>query len=191
MLPGLEGIFQWTPPGAEDVAVVLNQRTKGALGEEPADDEVWPWFKVDRISGLHDLATAEDNRDARVGGPGSIARPGQRREKSITFEGWVMARTLREQRQGRDMLAAAFAESKAEGRMDCTWHPDNEEFDEDPPVFFEARPVLATVPEVQDAKNYNRRFVIALVQGDPRHFDEASEVHVVEIAQTVTNHDFN
>lgn len=183
MLPGLEGIFQWTPPGTEDVAVVLNQRTKGALGEEPKDEEVWPWFKIGRITGLHDLATSEDNRDARVGGPGSIARPGERREKPVTFEGWVMARTLRELRQARDTLAAAFAESNSEGRLDCLWHPDNEEFAEDPPVFIEARPVLATVPETQDNRNFNRRFVIALVQGDPRHFDEASEVHTVEVKE--------
>jgi hypothetical protein len=171
MLPGLEGIFQWTPPGAEEVAIVLNQRTKGALGEEPKSDEVWPWFKVERISGLHDLAAAEDNRDARVGAPGSIARPSKRREKSVTFEGTVMARTLRELRQARDLLAAGFAEVDAEGRMDCSWHPDNDEFAEDPPVFFEARSVLATVPEQQGKKNYNRPFVIGLVMGDGRHFD--------------------
>ena len=186
MQPGIEGIFQWTPPGEEDVAAVLNQRTKGALGEEPKADEVWPWFKIVRITGLHDLATSEDNRDARVGGPGSIARPSKRREKPVGFEGWIMARTLREQRQARDLLMAAFAESDAEGRMDCSWHPDNEEFEDDPPVFFEARPVLVTVPEVQEAKNWNRRFVIALVQGDPRHFDEETEIHSVEIKTSMT-----
>lgn len=190
MQPGVEGIFQWTPPGDEDVAVVLNQRTKGALGEEPKADEVWPWFKLVRISGLHDLAAAEDNRDARVGGPGSIARPSKRREKPVGFEGWIMARTLREQRQARDLLMAAFAESDAEGRMDCSWHPDNEEFEDDPPVFFEARPVLVTVPEVQEAKNYNRRFVIALVQGDPRHFEAAEVESMVEPKNADTVYEF-
>ena len=186
MLPGIEGIFQWTPPGDAAVAAVLNQRTKGALGEEPKVDEVWPWFKVERISGLHDLGAVEDNRDARVGGIGSIARPSKMREKPATFEGTVMARTLRELREARDLLAVAFAEVVGEGRMDCSWHPDYEEFEDAPPVFFEARPVLCSVPEQQDAKNFNRRFVIGLVLGDPRHFDEASEVHTVVIKETNT-----
>lgn len=173
MLPGVEGIFDWTPPGAAEPAITLNDRSG-----------VSPWFKVIRITGLHSIGDAEDNRDPRIGGLGEITRPSQRRGKSCTFEGSIQAASLRELREARDTLAAAFSDLTREGRMDCVWAAGNVEFEDAPPVFFEARALLAEVVEEQGTKGWNRPFVIGLRLGDPRHFDEETELFEATITNT-------
>lgn len=178
MLPGQEGRHAWTPPGAEEPAVTLGLRR---------DDEgnpVWPYFQIRRITGTRSAGEAEDNASARVGGLGLNPERSERRGKTVVYECTIKARTLRELREAEDTLQAAFADISEVGRMDCTWHPENAEFASAPPVFFEAKCLTCDIPDDQATKGWDRLFVVAFHQYDPRHFDEETEAHEVEISET-------
>lgn len=197
MIAGIEGLHAWTPPGASEPAVILGQRTEGAWPSgsgsgsgEDGEAEVWPRFKLIDIGGLDSLGDHEDNKDKRVGGIGTIPRRSMPGEKSVTYQGIIEARTLRELRSGTAALRAAFADRNNEGRMDVRWHPENAEFAGDPPKFYEARALLCEIPDKQVGKRFNRAFVIGLRMGDPRYFDEETEVYEVEISETTTPEEF-
>jgi len=191
MIAGIEGLHAWTPPGASEPAVVLGQRSGLLLasGSGSGDDVGAPRLKIVEVGGLHALSPTEDNRDPRIGDIGSTARPSERREKSVTYTGVLEAETLRELREGEQLLRDAFAEVNREGRMDVAWHPDNDEFADAPPVFYEARPVLCEIVDRQVNKRWHRPVVIGLVLGDPRHF-EADAAHSVEIKESDLAVDF-
>lgn len=178
MIPGKEGRHAWTPPGAAEPAVTLGLRT---------DDEgnrVWPYFHIRRISGLRSAGEPEDNASARVGAAGLNPERSERRGKTVTYECTIKARTLIELREAEDTLQAAFADITAIGRMDCTWHPDNAEFEDAPAVFYEAKCLTCEIPEEQATKHYERLFVVGLRLYDSRHFDETSETSEVELENT-------
>jgi hypothetical protein len=185
------GKAEWAGAANGSISNLLGPAVELGQRVDEFGDELWPRFKLQRIGGLHSIGDPEDNRDPRVGGLGEIARPSQRRGKTGTFEGVLEARTLLELREGRDLLAAAFSDLSREGRMDCSWHPDNAEFAGQPPVFFEARPLLVEVFEEQRTKGYNRPFVVGLRQGDPRHFDEESEAHSLTVVNVNTGYSFS
>jgi hypothetical protein len=174
VIAGIEGLHAWTPPGAGSAAVVL--------GEAP--------YKLTEVTGLDSLAATEDNRDPRIGGIGTIPRPSQRREKPVTYTGWIECDSLLELHEAKANLRAAFAVVRSEGRMDVAWHEDLAEMAAVPPKFYEARPVLCEIVDRQEMRGYKRRFVLGLVNGDGRYFDEESEAYTVEIEETNTGYEF-
>jgi hypothetical protein len=183
MIAGKEGRHAWTPAGAEDAAVTLG------LIRDDEGKEVWPRYRIRRIGGLSSGGDGEDNRDPRAGSAGEIARHSQRRGKSVTYEGVIEARGLKEMREARDALVAAF-DSLDEGRMDVTWHPSNVEFAGETPKFYEARALTCEVVEELQGRRWVWPFVIGLRMSDRRHFDEETEIYTVELAETATAEEF-
>lgn len=179
MIPGVEGIHAWTPPGASEPAIELN-RIKADDGSP-----VWPRYPVRAIPGLKSLADPEDNRDRPPGRRGELTRLSERRGKTVVYEGAIEARSLLELVEGDAALRAAFAEISTEGRMDVFWHPLLAAFSAVPPKFYEARALTCDIVDVQNSKRWERLFVIGLRNGDGRYFDEESLTHVVEITKTL------
>ncbi len=178
MLPGKEGLHSWTPPGATKAAVTLGERTD-AKGKP-----VWPWFKIRAIPGLRSQGEAEDNADAKVGGLGLTPRRGERRGRTIVYECTIKARSLRELREAEDTLQAAFAGIGSIGRMDCTWHALNKEFEDAPPVFYEAKCLTCDIPDQQETQTWDRLFVVGFRLYDPRHSEVESKEHTFAISKT-------
>jgi hypothetical protein len=178
MIAGIEGHHAWTPPGASEPAIVLG-RTHDDAGEL-----VWPHFKLLRVTGLGSTGEPEDNRDRPPGRGGETARLSRRRGKSVVYEGEVKARTLLELREAEATFRAAFDGLETEGRMDAYWHPLLAEFEEAPAKFYEARALTADIVDVQATTRWDRPFVVGLRMGDRRYFDEAGEMHAVEVKET-------
>lgn len=177
MILGIEARHSWTPTGAVKPAVTLNEI------RDDEGSEVWPRFRLRRVSGLHGIGDPEDRRDPKVGGIGEIPRLSQRRGRTPTYEGAIQARTLAELREGAQTLRDAFS-GMGEGRMDVSAHPDNPELESLPSVFYEARALTCEIPDAQATKRYQRLFVIALRQSDPRHFDEETEASERALEET-------
>lgn len=182
MILGIEARHAWTPAGASEPAVVLNKIREGG--------KVWPRYVLHRVTGLGSLGEPEDLRRARVGAIGEIAEPSLRRGRTVTYEGDVLARSLLELREAEQALRDAFA-SLEEGRMDVTPHPENGELSALVPVYFEARPLTCEIADVQESKDWRRPFVIALRQGDPRHFESDQDSHSAEITTTAVGEEFD
>ncbi len=185
MLPGIEAIHRWTPPGESEPAVALGERT------DAEGKPIWPWFKIRAIPGLRSQGEPEDNADPKVGGLGLNPRRGERRGRTIVYECTIKARSLLELREAEDALQAAFADISQVGRMDCSWHPLNSEFEDAPPVFYEAKCLACDIPDNQETKQWDRVFVVGFRLYDPRHFDEETEIHEVEISETNTPEAFS
>lgn len=185
MIWGIEGHHAWTPPGEDRAAIEL-----GRLFDDRGD-AVWPHFKLRRVGGLMSLGDPEDNRDIPVGRIGELTRLANRRGKTVTYEGDIIARTLIELRTGEATLRAAFAEQSTEGRMDVSPHVLNTAFRDVPPKFFTARALIAEVIDEQGSSRWSRPFVVGLRMGDPRYFDEETESYSLTIAATDTTYAFS
>lgn len=166
MIAGIEGHHAWLPPGESAAAVVLGQRV-----EDDGTTEVWPWFKLRKISGLYSLGDPQDVRDNRVGQDGEIARVGRRRGKTVVYEGLVKGRTRTELLTGCDTLNAAFEDMVTEGTMVCSWHPLNTEFSSAPARYFNAKPLICEIVDEQATRNHERPFVVSLRLSDPNHYE--------------------
>ncbi len=184
MIWGIEGRHAWTPPGADEPAIVLGREL------DDAGVRVWPHLKLDRISGLHSLGDSEDRRDPRIGQIGEITRHSKRRGKTVTYEGRIRARSLKTLREAEADLRAAFAEQEAEGRMDVTPHPLNTEFAGEPAKFFTARALGIDIIDRQEQRGYTRFFVLALRLGDPRYFDDETETFNRVTVKTNTRYEW-
>lgn len=180
MIPKIEGIHAWTPPGASEPAIELG-RTHDDTG-----DPVWPRFKLTRVTGLGSTGEPEDNRDRPVGRGNETARLSQRRGKTVVYEGEVEARSLLELREAEALFGAAFDDLQREGRMDASWHPLLAAFAAVPAKFFEARAMTADIIDMQTTTQWDRPFVVGLRMGDRRYFDEETEKHAVSITKTNT-----
>jgi len=178
MIGQIEAIHEWTPPGASEPAVAINRLT------DASGKEVWPRYRLTRISGLRSQGAAEDNKSPRIGGVGETPERSERRGKSVVYEGWVEAETLKQLREAEDLVIEAFADITAIGRMDVYWHELNAEFKDETPKFYEAKCITCDIPDNQETKGWKRRFVLGLWMYDPRHFDEETEIHTVEVKET-------
>jgi hypothetical protein len=96
---GLEGIHTWNS------GFVLN------------DLDTYPRAKCTRITGLHDLPEAEDNREPRNSQHGENIFPSYVRGKTVTYEGELRAATQQALAAYRQSMRAAFAERNVEGHM--------------------------------------------------------------------------
>jgi hypothetical protein len=178
MIAGIEGIHAWTPPGAGAAAIELGRIL------DDTGKPVWPRYTIKQITGLRSIGDPEDNRDRPPGRAIEIARRSQRRGKTVVYEGRIKARTLIQLEEACAALSAAFDDLSAEGRMDVDWHPLYTAAAAIPAKFFEARALTCEIVDVQDADGWERSYVVGLRMGDRRYFDEATDVHKVEIKET-------
>lgn len=178
MIGGVEALWAWTPPGAEEAAIELGRQ----VDSEGAD--VWPKYTLDSISGAHSLSEGEDNATPNVGRRGETPRLSQSRGKTVAIEGKIKARTLLELREAEAVLRETFANRRSEGRFDVTWHPLMTAFSEVPAKFFEARALSCDIVDQQDSQKWERLYVVTLRNHDGRYFDEETETYSVEIANT-------
>lgn len=183
ILGGVEAIHKWTPPEAGAVAIEVG-RVYSDVGKV-----VWPHYKLKTITGLHSLGTGENNQDPRPGAIGTSPRLSQAREKMVTYEGWIRARTIVSLREAEAKLRSAFNKRSTEGRMDVIWHPLNTTFAAQVPKFYEARSLGVEIVDNQDSNRFQRRFVIALCMSDPRYFEDKVVAEAV-VANTNTSVDF-
>lgn len=153
-VPGVEGRHAWNSE------LTLNDRA------------VWPRYKLKRITGLHSLPDAEDNREPATGRLGEVVRRALRRGKTLTYEGTVEGRTLAQLRQGEDALLGAFAELD-EGQMIVSPHPAYG----GPSFFYRARALACDIPDEQQAPpkrstlGFERPFALSLRLADPRFYE--------------------
>lgn len=183
MIAGIEGRHAWTPPDAGAAAVVLGRVL------DDAGKAVWPHYKLDSVSGLHSLGDSEDNRDKKVGQIGENPRLSQRRGKTITYEGWIRARSLKSLREADSDLREAFAEQSGEGRMDVSWHPLNAEFAGEEARFYEARALGVEIIDTQQSMRYERKFLVVVRTSDPGYFENVT-FKVADVVNTGTVYDF-
>ena len=83
-------------------------------GIELNDLETFPRYKLDRITGMHSLPEAYDERRANVGRLGESIYPSYPRGKTIVYEGRVQASALDEMRSMGNALRAACSNRSAE-----------------------------------------------------------------------------
>ncbi len=165
MFPGIEGRHAWIPPGEDDPVIVLNKPVNDA-----GNADVWPCFKVRRVTGLYSLGDPQDVRDNRVGADGEIPRMSRRRGKTVVYEGTIKARTRLELLTARDTLIAAFNDMTGEGTMVGSWHPLNTEFDGEDPRYFKARALTCEVIDEQTTTKHERPFVLSLRMSDAKFY---------------------
>jgi hypothetical protein len=185
VIAGLEGIHAWSPPGAIEPAIALGRT------HDDSGDPIWPRFKLLRITGLGSKGEQEENADRPVGRPGEISRLSMRRGKSVVYEGELQARSLLALREAEEAFRAAFEDGTTLGRMDVTWHPLLTEFAAVPAKFYEARALTADIIDQQAATTWSRPYVVGLRNLDRRYFDEATEVHSVEITEPLVEVPFS
>lgn len=170
MIRGLEARHLWTPPGAAEPAIVLNEVV------DDAGAPVFPRFKLEEIGGLMSLGEVEEANDPKVGADGENPRLARRRGKSPSYAGLVQARSADSLREAEAELRAALEDVSAEGRMDVTLHPLHPKYATEEPKFYLARALGADIGDAQGEPNvttfgYERGFVVAFRMSDPHYFD--------------------
>ena len=131
-----------------------------------------PYLKADRITGLHDVADADDPRDQNADQIGETAYPTLLRGKTVVYNGRVMGRTLLEARALATALRAA-ASSRADMPLAISPHPDLG----GPTLTAYGRPIACPIDDEQTLPPealptpYQRPFVLSFRLRDPRFFD--------------------
>lgn len=172
------GVSYESPATMEAPALTLNLLT------DDAGNKLWPRFKVTRVSGLMNLGDAEDKADLPVRRIGELSRLSFRRGKTVTYEGRVEARSLRQLREAEATFREAFADESREGRMDVTPHPLNEDFFGVPAKFYTARALGCDIIDQQGSNSYRRPFVAALRLHDPLYYDVTPESGTITTVKT-------
>jgi hypothetical protein len=170
MIRGLEARHLWTPPGAEEAALTLNERV---------DDEgtpTFPHYSLEEIGGLMGLGDVEEANDPKVGEDGENPRLARRRGKSVSYAGLVRARSLDDLREAEADLRAAFEDVSAEGRMDVVLHPLHPKYETELAKFYLARALGLECGDIQGEPTvttfgFERGFVVGLRMSDPHYFD--------------------
>lgn len=152
-VPGLEARHQW--------ADVIDLNNPGA----------WPRYDLDRITGLHSLPEADDNRESAFGRIGEIVYPSLQRGKTVTYEGRVIGRNLAELRQGANALRGACPSGDEAPMRIQSPLPDTTQW------LTYARCLSCDVDDDQAQYSpwavptaYQRNFVLALRLHDPRFY---------------------
>lgn len=185
-LVGVEGIHAWTPPDAVAAAIELNRRV-AADGKTP----VFPRYVVRHIAGLDSLGDPDATNDPRVGADHEIPRSGNRRGKTTTYEGSIIARTRSELRAAAAAMRSAFKDISAEGTMTTYLHEANIEAPYS--RFYNARALALEIDDTIKRKmwgGWTREFVIAFRWSDPRYFSTATGGGAVTITNTNTSYSF-
>lgn len=167
MIPGVEGTYEWTPPGASEPALTL-------YPDSTEFDDVWPRVVINDVS-TQDLAEQSDNHDPKVGTAGTTGRASHRRSKLITISGMVRARNFLELRSIQQTFRDAFADQAPDGRMDVAWPEGLPEAVS--PRYFNASALGLAMPDRQGSPfnlsaGAERPFTLALRNHSGQHFEE-------------------
>lgn len=138
-----------------------------------------PRIEVDRITGLHALPDADDNREATYAWSGEQVYPSLNRGKTITYEGRILGADIYQLRA----LTHTLRHAAAAGRLYETSIIASPHAAVGGSVYgYQAR-VLAL--EVDDAQTggyeqiptaYQRSFVLTVRQSDPRYYLQGADV---------------
>jgi hypothetical protein len=156
---------------------VYGLEARHSWGELAMNDlTVWPRYKLDDISGLHDLPDSDEAADGGYSRTGEVPRSSFLRGKTVVYSGRVQAETQASLKVARSALISAVA-SRQVGRMDVTPHPDYA----DGGQFFHARPISCVCPDKAIKPNamptaYQRPFVVSFRLFDPRIYDAEAQL---------------
>ena len=139
----------------------------------------WPRIELDRITGLHSLPEADDNREPTYAQGGERVYPSLARGKTITYEGRVLGRDIWQLRSKTHALRLACAGGRLmETSFVVRPHPtvggNSHRFD--------ARVLSLEVDDEQTLGNeamptaYQRGFVLTVRQSDPRYYLVGADV---------------
>jgi hypothetical protein len=155
-VPTTEGIHTWDADGDN---IVFNDREDLDLSTR----RYRYWCSSIDLRGLPEPQLPADQV---VGGLGTIARPGARGGKNVTYEGWVEAVSDIDLREATDLLEAAFLELDDERRMDITYHADHPSHAD--AYYFNGRGTVVVKDDPGGVYGYRSSFVLTLQLGDPR-----------------------
>jgi hypothetical protein len=168
--------FHWTPPGASEVAAVLNRTI------DESGNTVFPHVEITGIPGLQDLAEPGSAAHKRVGRRGEVPRRNFRGGKSPLYTGIIRARTERELEEYRAELRAAFEDQSAEGRMDHIPRTAGGLYTADDARFFNASTRGLEMAEASPGGGlWRASFVLALRNHDGRYFEELTLARFKEL----------
>lgn len=131
----------------------------------------YPWVRVKRITGLHDMANTDNPSDPLVGRSGVVLRRSQLREKNVTYSGTIEALTLPSLRATASALRTA-ASNLADQSITIAPHPT---WGSISLVIF-GRPIAYTSDDEQTRSAqslpsaYQRDFVLTFFMTDPRAY---------------------
>ncbi len=163
---GKEAVHIWTPYSG--AALALNNL------------EATPRYKFDDITGLHDLPDADNFRSNRIAAIGELTHPSGVRGKTVVYEGVIQARNSQEMRAMSNAMRLAFSERSLEGTMTAVPHASyGTEYHA-----YTARVESLKIDDKDVVVNdghprsvYQRGFVLALRQSDPRYYLPAHSVN--------------
>jgi hypothetical protein len=151
----------------------------------------WPRFKLEGIPGLRSLPDFDPIQDAATGRIGEVPRLGERRGKSITYEGVLQALTLLSFREMSALMPSHLA-STDELKWIAAPHPSDPNKTVLPTRFFHARTVEATVSETwhEHMRTKERGFIapfsVVLRLSDPRYYHGDEKVYQSSTLATTT-----
>jgi hypothetical protein len=185
-IPGLEAVHTWFASSngflAASPLVALNYRwdTSGnrrqplpsTLSASPGRVAAGAVSVLDKISGLHSRAEADDNRGNNQGRPGEYLLPSVQRGRTITYEGRLLAGSLNALREAAAIMRSGF--SGSEGLMFVEYNPLYSTVEEMPWLYFGRVTQFEIVDEQTAAPDalfpHVRSFVLAVRQHDPRYY---------------------
>jgi hypothetical protein len=166
---GLEAVHTWRG------AIALNTQTG------------FPRVELDRITGLHSLPEADDNREAATGRIGEIGYLSLPRGKTITYEGRIVGASLHQLRAHGTLLRAYFADRTTAHKMSIASPLGSVAF------WYDARVLAFDMDDDQTFSTwaspspYQRPFVLSLRQLDPRYYrDQSPAAYSGNSGETVT-----
>lgn len=133
----------------------------------------FPRCELDRITGLHSLPDADDNREATYAMTGERVYPSLNRGKTVTYEGRILARDLHGLRwMGTQLRYAATVGRLTETSIVVTPHPAIG----GAVHRYDARILALDIDDDQTRgvgsmpTAYQREFVLSVRQSDPRYY---------------------
>lgn len=136
-----------------------------------------PVIKIDKITGIHSLAEGEDNRLNAESRQGELPYPSLTRGKTITYEGRIIAYSLRDLRKVTNAMRAKAQRLRYTGDIggiEVKPHPDYIGGGDNGAFFTTARVMALDIDEQQvrgrnaQPSPWQREFIFSLRQNDPR-----------------------
>lgn len=134
--------------------------------------DVLPRARLTRITGLHDAADADDNREPNLGFAGEQPYPSEERGRTIVYEGIIEARSLSDLRKFGTGLRAKCRSRFAEKQMTVSYDPAYNFYGS---MYYMAKALAFTaddeqVNSPQSTYVYSRTFSLTVRQSDPRYY---------------------
>lgn len=167
--------FVVSPPALDLAAAIW-----GKEGRHTWDDAItlgdtgeWPNATIDVLTGLADLADAEDIRGVATGRGGEVAYRSVRRGKTVSYEGRLRATSRNELRAMQAAARAAFADEATEKQMVVT--PPDFALPDGDTFLYTARALAFTSPDAEvspfrRSRGHERPYALTVRMSDPRHY---------------------